>query len=332
MPEPWGGCATTNMRHGVGPTTTIRLRGVRTTYETVMQSFGLDNTRREIYTTQVIESGVQLADEDRPYSHDERSARGDLVFTRHGADGAILGRMWARRFGHGNQMAVEVDAAGVAWIWTGTEGSLAELGSNSAPFALSRIRFKTDTILESDDLEHWYPDGTPRQSTYPAVDPTTGTFMAKWWDGTTHRARLYPLAEAAANVWNPLAEIVYREGQTPEVGPSTAQGFQTFNGERGWYYVLHGKPAGEHAWVAVYSWRTGQLVENVRIQGARGITYREPEGMAVYQPDPANAPEQGVLWHGFAEGASGARRAVFCQFGTVCTNTAAPCAVTDGYE
>jgi len=112
---------------------------------------------------------------------------------------------------------------------------------------------------------------------------------------------VYAIADVHAGSYNPLADIA----QPPGLG--TFQGYAVY-GE--YLYLLDGEaysssnPPPGNAHVSSVSLNGGAFTR-VPTNAGGSLTYREPEGMAVYQ----TVAGEVRLFLGFASGASGARRA-----------------------
>jgi receptor-binding protein len=268
-------------------------------HTTVMQSFAFDERRRGIYALQVISGGVRLPGEPRAYTHAERTFAGDMCLNRLSWDGAVLGRMYLKGFGHGTAMAVEEVAGGGVRLWTECDVN-PESGFGRA---IGRFPYAEGTVLHSSD---------PRVTTYYALPGTTNNAAAidfrarrlllRYGLDGSRRYALYDLDAFAAGRFDPLIDFA-------QPGADLGLPYQGMTLHDGYAYQMLGStydpdsPLPGTGDIRLYSMdlRTGEVVQELPSPTAYALVPREPEGLAVLRtPEP-------LLCMGFASGPVGGR-------------------------
>ncbi|MFV0136105.1 Tat pathway signal sequence domain protein [Streptomyces sp. HMX87] len=282
------------------------LREIRLNETRVLQSLAFDNARGHVFFVQLVDGGRRLPGESRTYTGAERSANGDLCVTRTDLSGNILGAMYLRGFGHGVQIGVESTGSG-SFLWTETaavqsrssDGTVTGWGSR-----LARFEFADGTVLtpESPALTQFaLEQGVDR--TTVALDPVHRRLAVRCRVGGAFRYRLYDLAAFKAGGRAALADVPQPADLQPG-HPDTFQGFAAFGT---YLYLLAGTQYGKDGSVSPYGntfitcvdWNTGTVVEQKLTRAGYSLPYREPEGMAIQVPDPAD-PLAVRLCSGFA--------------------------------
>jgi len=238
----------------------------------VLQSFAFDDSGGHLYVLQV--EGANAAG-----TFAEHSVRGDLVLTKLSLDGEIIaGHMVLRGFGHGVSMAIErVDDSIYVWTEVDSEPTPRNSGRGSK---LGRFRFVDGVTLEtsSTSIQKFAPLAGARVCT-PSIDPTTGRIAMRYvsteggW-----RVALFDLVALKAGNAKPITDILL------PFAFGTVQGWCSFGS---YLYVYTGEAYGDdnpppgNATLWCVDWNTGAVVETRRTHALGGLTYREPEGLAV---------------------------------------------------
>jgi hypothetical protein len=244
---------------------------------TVMQSFSFDNANRWIIAAQI---------RDR--------ARGDLRLSRLTLDGELDAEMTLRGFGHGGQIGVVPDGTG-SHVWV--ESSPADENGTAWGTRVARVRFVDGGEVEagSGDVEEFDLVPGARRVTC-AVDPRSRRLAVRFQVDGGPRFRVYDLDQVAAGGGSPLHDVPAPRPHVTRANPKPyAQGFALYDR---YLYTLEGSPYGVADSVAptgnTYVTCTDLSVPGGRVLASRRLTdgaqlpYREPEGMAVLLPGPAD--------------------------------------------
>ncbi|KPI17823.1 hypothetical protein OK074_8102 [Actinobacteria bacterium OK074] len=300
------GAVTATKRFDLTAASTMLLREVPLSGTRVLQSFAFDNAQAQLFTVQLVDGGLQLPGETRTYTGAERQAQGDLCLTRLDLSGNILGTMYLRGFGHGVQIGVESTTAG-SYLWTETaavqaansDGTYSGWGS-----CLARFKFANGTTLtatSSQLTQYTLESGVDR--TTVAVDPVNNRLTVRCRVSGAFRYRLYDLAAFKTGGRTILADVAQPADLMPDY-PDTFQGFATYGS---YLYLLAGTAYGTdgsvspdgNTFITCVNWNTGAVTEQKLTKAGYTLPYREPEGMAIQIPDPAN-PTAVRLCSGFA--------------------------------
>ncbi|MEU3981249.1 Tat pathway signal sequence domain protein [Streptomyces sp. NPDC026672] len=285
---------------------TALLREVQLSGTRVLQSFAFDNTRGHLFTVQLVDGGLRLPGESQVSSGADREANGDLCVTRLDNSGQILGTMYLRGFGHGVQIGVESTASG-SFLWTEThnvrtqnsDGTFSGWGDR-----IARFKFANGTVLTADSpavTQYALESGVDR--TTVAVDPVNARLAVRCRVNGAFRFRLYDLAAFTSGGRTALADVAQPADLQPAY-PDTFQGFATYGGYlyllAGTYYGSDGSVSPDgNTFITCVDWNTGAVVDQQLTKAGYTLPYREPEGMAIQVPDPAN-PQAVRLCSGFA--------------------------------
>jgi len=250
---------------------------------TVMQSFTFDNLNRRLFVAQV--AGGSSAED-----------RGDLCVSQLTFAGDLLGHMTLTGFGHGVSIGVEPVGA-TSYLWTEVDSV------NARGTRLARFPFVAGTTLDhaSTGLEKHQPIAGIDAVTC-ATDPVNERLVMRYRTGGAFRYAVYTLADLRAGAYDRrLADLAQPSGM------GTFQGYAVY-GE--YLYLLDGEaysstnPSPGNAHVSGISLNGGP-VTRVPTNAGTSLTYREPEGMAVYR----TVAGETRLFLGFASGEAGHRRA-----------------------
>ncbi|MGW2489327.1 phage baseplate protein [Streptomyces sp. NPDC001606] len=300
------GSVTASKRFDLTDPSDMLLREVQLTGTRVLQSFAFDNTRGHLFIVQLVDGGIPLPGETQTYSGADREANGDLVLTRLDLSGNILGSMYLRGFGHGVQIGVESTASG-SYLWTethsvrsaNTDGTYTGWGDR-----LARFKFANGTLLTADSpalTPYTLESGVDR--TTCTIDPVNNRLAVRCRVNGAFRFRLYDLAAFKSGGRTTLADVA----QPADLQPGYTDVFQGFASYGSYLYLLAGSAYGSNGsvspdgntFITTVDWNTGSIVEQKLTKAAYSLLYREPEGMAIQIPDPAN-PSAVRLCSGFA--------------------------------
>ncbi|MGW6566024.1 phage baseplate protein [Streptomyces sp. NPDC054975] len=277
----------------------------------VLQSFSFDNTNKHLYTVSLVQGGRQLPGETRTYTGDERAKYGDLCVTRLDLGGAQIGHMYLKGFGHGVSIAVE-PSGNSAYLWTETDSVEApdpnhptdpskNIGWGSR---IARFKFANGAVLTP--TSHLITKHTPvagADRTTIAVDPANSRLVVRYRLGGAFHFGLYDLAAFRSGTYTQLAHVLQ---PTDVASPPPFQGFTSLGQ---YLYLLEGSaygtanPAPGNTYQSVIDWNTGTRIDRRLTEAGKSLLYREPEGLAIQLPDPAN-PAAARLVTGFASTAS----------------------------
>lgn len=251
--------------------------------QTVMQSFTFDNVNRRLFVAQLRNGSSS-------------DANGDLCITQLDFAGNQLGHMFLNGFGHGVSIGVE-PVGSTSYLWTEVDSV------NARGTRLARFPFVNGTTLDhtSGTLQKHLPIAGINTVTC-ATDPVNGRLVMRYATGGTFRYAVYTIADLRNGVYdNKLADIAQ------PAGLGTFQGYAVYGQ---YLYMLDGEaysstnPSPGNAHVSSVSLNGGTLTR-VQTNAGGTLTYREPEGMAVYR----TVDGETRLFLGFASGAAGARQA-----------------------
>ncbi|GAA2088355.1 teichoic acid biosynthesis protein C [Actinomadura alba] len=263
----------------------------------VLQSFGFDDVDRHIYTVQ-LRSGSP-------------ARNGDLCVTRLDPTGRRVGCMNLRGFGHGEQIGVESAGRGAApYLWTEYRSS------DGWGTRIARFRFVNGATIGSG--HSGITDRTPRiaglGSPRPAIDPWHDRLVVRYRKDGRLRAAVFDLDQAVRGRTDGRHRLADVRLPDPDPAAQPAQGFALFGQ---YMYLFHGTPYGHagskapvgNARITCVDLNSGRVVERELTRAFQGLTYREPEGMAIQVISPSGRSPQARLCFGFASGPVGARRA-----------------------
>ncbi|MWA07562.1 teichoic acid biosynthesis protein C [Actinomadura sp. LD22] len=261
---------------------------------TVMQAFGFDSVNKRLYVAQV--SGASGSD-----------ARGDLTVTQLDFSGKKLGYMHLKGFGHGVSIGVEPSGSS-AYLWTETDavkytdsdGKVTTRGKN-----IGRFKFvNKGTVTNSSSGLTKYTPVSGQSNVTPAIDPINNRIAMRYKKDGKFRIAVWKLSDLKArNYGARLVDIAQ---------PATVkQDFQGYTLYGRYLYLFNGtaysasNPKPGNSYISAVDLNTGKLVgKPVFTQAGSTLSYREPEGLAIYK-----AGTQLRLFLGFASGSSGARQA-----------------------
>lgn len=252
---------------------------------TITQSFAIDFVDNHVYA-------IQLED---------NNTTGNLVLSKMDYNGSILGKMYLKAFGHGNQIGLDrVD--GEVKIWVECDGSVAS-GGSFVGHKICRFKFENG-------VTHKYHAGNvydlaPTDSTYVTVavneESDRLTIRYKSSNGKFYYST-YSLNSILTNNPRLISNI-----QLPSDFSTTKAPNQGFAVLENYIYSYQGfgydrTNNQNNTKISVISLK-GDVIYSHLVNHARGLSHREPEGLFIKKSD-TNVE----LYFGFASGTSGSRK------------------------
>ncbi|WP_405851363.1 hypothetical protein OG361_01120 [Streptomyces sp. NBC_00090] len=247
--------------------------------------------------------------------------------------GKVTGSMQLKGFGHGLSMGAEpVGTDTYLWTEVGPLHVTMEDGEVKATFgkAVTRFLFEPGTVLDGNLIPQerkFTPPGST-SGTGPFLDPVNNQLCVMYHKSGKRHFTRYDPAAAAAGSWVPVGTTFVMpagEDVTPDV-PSSPYPLETTLVSQGFavlgdvLYAYQWAPYDKVnnpttvpsaypgiAFLTSYSWTTGARLDRQVVTNADGLTWREPEGVAV-EVDPATAETR--LLFGFSNtvpGTTGSR-------------------------
>lgn len=232
---------------------------------TVLQSFAFDSTHQAIYTIQLTEGSA--------------ASSGNLTVTKLSWDGqTVLGHMLLTGFGHGVQIGVEPSGTD-AYLWTEVDGVVTDGVSWGSKIA--RFKFVNGATLAASSpsiTKYTLADSADR--TTCNVDMINGYLVMRYRTGGAFRFRFFALSSVKAGSTTPLCDIAQ------PTGLGTFQGFTSYGS---FLYILTGdaydsgtNPPPGNTVITVVNLNDGTLADTQQTNAGTTLTYREPEGMAIW--------------------------------------------------
>jgi hypothetical protein len=254
---------------------------------TVLQGFAFDNKNRRLFTVQLKNGSPEKA--------------GDLAITQLDFSGKKLGYMYLKGFGHG--VAIAAEAVGTStYLWT--EASV----NKDSGYGLKLARFKFQngkTITSTSAGVQTFKPFAGGSSYTCVINPTDSTLVVRYQLSGAKHIAAFPLAQAAKGDFSkPLVNF-----KQPVIkGKSDV--FQGYAAYGQYLYVLTGTSytaSGNkvNSEVTSVDMNTGKIQQGPLLTKAgESLSYREPEGMAIY----TTAAGEPRLFLGFASGLTGGQR------------------------
>ncbi|MGW7435048.1 phage baseplate protein [Streptomyces sp. NPDC054849] len=254
--------------------------------DTVQQSFAFDNVNRRLFVAQRRNGTAETA--------------GDLCVTQLDFAGNQLGHMYLTGFGHG----VAFGAQGVGtstYLWTEVDAN-----GNGYGGRLARFKFTSGVTLSntSSALTKFKPITAATEHTC-AIDPVHDRLVVRYHLSGAKRMAVYGLTAATSGDFSsPFADFAQ-----PALGSlsPTFQGYAVYGSYvyllTGTSYEANGNVVNSE--VTCVNVNTGAISQGPVLTNAGStLTFREPEGLAVYR----TAAGEDRLFLGFASGEAGDRR------------------------
>ncbi|MFD3540407.1 teichoic acid biosynthesis protein C [Streptomyces sp. NPDC058662] len=259
-------------------------RGKTLRDDTVQQSFAFDTVNRTLFVAQRRNGTAETA--------------GDLCITQLDLSGNQLGHMYLTGFGHGVSFGAQ--AVGTStYLWTEVEAN-----GNGYGRRLARFKFTNGTTLSNTAaaLTKLTPVAAATEHTC-SIDPVNNRLIVRYHlSGAKHFAVYDLQAAAAGNFAGPLANFAQ-----PDLGTRRFQGYAAYGS---YLYLLTGHSYPEtgdvvDSEVTSVHMNTGTITQGPLITKAGStLTFREPEGLAVYR----TVDGEVRLFLGFTSGEAGDRR------------------------
>ncbi|KAF7596231.1 hypothetical protein BBP40_002764 [Aspergillus hancockii] len=252
---------------------------------TVQQSFAFDNVNFRLYVSQLRDGSPDTA--------------GDLTITQLDFDGNKVGSMTLLGFGHGVAFAAQANGS-ATYLWTEVEANANGYGKR-----LARFEFQDGKTLSStsSSLNKFSVVKDATEHTC-SIDPVHNRLIVRYQVGGGKRIAVYDLdAATEGDFSDSLTDIPHPSLNTLS---KTFQGYAAY-GE--YVYLLYGNSydtsKGEvNSELAAVNLNTGEVFGPTLTKAGSSLSFREPEGMAIYK----TASGEVRLFLGFASGKVGDRR------------------------
>jgi len=276
----------TSKRFQMSATTNEFFRSKPLQDATVMQSFAFDTPNNRLFAAQL--RGGSGANS------------GDLALTQLDFSGNQLGYMYLTGFGHAVSIGAEASGS-TTYLWTETDVDTA----NGRGRQICRFPWQNGKTLTSSAVTKWKPVSSGSVFT-PAVDQRFNQLGVRHSLSDGMHINIYSLTAARSGDFSTVLASFKQPALTPGID---FQGWALY-GSYAYFWegeAYPGEPdetqATSKMWC--YDINAGQLVDSFLTLAGKSLTYREPEGMAVYGSTDATAR----LYFGFASGVTGDRRA-----------------------
>jgi hypothetical protein len=276
----------TSKRFKMSATTNEFFRSKALWGPTVMQSFAFDTPNNRLFTGQ-LRSGTP-------------ANSGDLTLSQLNFSGTVLGHMYLNGFGHAVSIGAEA-VGSTTYIWTETDVDTA----NGRGRQIARFPWQDGATLTSSSVTKWKPVSSGSVFT-PAVDQRFGQLGVRHSLSDGMHINVYSLAAARAGDFSTVLASFKQPALTAGID---FQGWALY-GSFAYFWEGEAYPGDPDETQATsklwcYDINAGALVDSFLTLAGKSLTYREPEGMAVYGSTDATAR----LYFGFASGVVGDRRA-----------------------
>jgi hypothetical protein len=252
----------------------------------VQQGFAFDNTNARLFVAQRRDGAAENA--------------GNLCITQLDFKGNELGHMYLTGFGHGVSFGAQ--AVGKAtYLWVEVEANANGYGAK-----LGRFKFVNGATLSksSKDIKKFTPIKAANEHTC-TIDTVNNRLVVRYnLKGQGKHIAVFDLAAATkGDFTKPLANF-------KQPLPTTkAKNFQGYTAYGRYLYLLWGDSYEQsktlNSQVAAVDMNTGKVVQGpVMTSAGKTLSFREPEGMAIYR----TAAGQVRLFLGIGSGEAGDRR------------------------
>ncbi|KAJ5095955.1 hypothetical protein NUU61_005311 [Penicillium alfredii] len=253
----------------------------------VQQSFAFDNTNKRLFFSQ-----IRNAVPDK---------EGDLVITQVDYSGKDVGHMYLNGFGHGASLGAEAMGA-ATYLWMEVDADANGYGQR-----LARFKFTNGATLGSNDpkLTKYTPVEGATQHTC-SIDTVNERLVVRAQLKDGKHVSVYDLDKAnKGDFEHPMAN--FKEPKLPTKS-NTIQGVAAYGQ---YMYILTGNQYEItdnqiNSEMTTVDMNTGGIVQGPLITRAgANLSYREPEGLAIYEVSPGKPR----LFLGFASGKKADREA-----------------------
>lgn len=253
---------------------------------TAMQSFGFDKDNKRLYVLQLDGSAVD----------------GNLWVTQLDYAGNYLGYMRLLGCGHGVSMGVQSQGAGNnPWIWTEYKG-VPNSDGDLRGTRLMRFHWSNGlTIAPDSSYAHQHTPFPGSLNNTCNIDPVNNRMAVRYQpaSGGGMKISIFNTEDVGANNYTPLITVTQPAGPGPAFQGYALYGNYLYflNGER--VATCPGVEDGGSMTIQMMNISTGVASAPVYSNAGYTIGGREPEGMAIQVPDPAQ-PTKVRLCFGFS--------------------------------
>ncbi|MER5373257.1 teichoic acid biosynthesis protein C [Streptomyces sp. NPDC002553] len=250
----------------------------------VQQSFAFDSVNKRLFVAAKRSGSAEEA--------------GDLCISQLDFDGNYVSYMHLNGFGHGVAFGVRPSGSS-SYLWIETEAN-----GNGYGTKLAYVKYSAGTTLDasSTSFGRFQPISGATEYTC-SIDPVYNRMIVRYHkDGGKHIA-VYDVADAdRGDFSSPLVKF------TPPAISGTPQGYTLYGS---YMYFLTGTAYSDtnkdpgNTYLTSINVNTGAIAQGPTLTKAGStLTYREPEGLAIYRTDAGESR----LFLGFATGEEGDRR------------------------
>ncbi|PGH18303.1 hypothetical protein AJ79_00642 [Helicocarpus griseus UAMH5409] len=252
----------------------------------VQQSFAFDNTNGHLFVAQ-LQDGTD-------------DSSGDLCITRMDLSGDKVSHMHLNGFGHGVSFGAQA-VGSETYLWT-------EVEANGNGYGKKLARFQWEdgkTLSQSSDALKKYVVVEGATEHTASIDPVSNRLIVRYNKSGKYIAAYDLDAASEGDFSNPLVNF-----KQPALSGFKSDVFQGYAVYGSYMYVLTGTSYDSNGGkvdseVASIDMNSGEIVQGPTLTKAgESLSFREPEGMAVYRTGDGEVR----LFLGFASGDSGGRR------------------------
>lgn len=262
------------------------LDNIANTSVKVTQSFAIDFVNNHIYATQV----------------EDDNTTGNIILSKIDFNGKVLGKMYLKAFGHGNQIGIDrID--GVTKIWVECDGAIASGGSFFGK-KVCRFEFINNKTCYNHEGNVYSLAPSDSEYVFVAVNEESDRLGIRYKQNGKFYFEVYSLRSVLNNTPQLLAKILIPSTiETSSKSPN--QGFalhanMIYNYEGFSYDQTDNK---NNIKISCIDFK-GNVLYSQYITHAPNLSYREPEGLFFRQVDETIFE----LYFGITSGAAGARK------------------------
>lgn len=262
------------------------LDNIANTSVKVTQSFAIDFVNNHIYATQV----------------EDDNTTGNIILSKIDFNGKVLGKMYLKAFGHGNQIGIDrID--GVTKIWVECDGAIASGGSFFGK-KVCRFEFINNKTCYNHEGNVYALAPSDSEYVFVAVNEESDRLGIRYKQNGKFYFEVYSLRSVLNNTPQLLAKIL-RPSSIETSSKSPNQGFalhanMIYNYEGFSYEQTDNK---NNIKISCIDFK-GTVLYSQYITHAPNLSYREPEGLFFRQVDETIFE----LYFGITSGATGARK------------------------
>jgi len=251
---------------------------------TVMQSFAFDQTNQRLFVAQLRDGSAE--------------ASGDLCITElEWSTWTAIGHMYLTGFGHA--VSIGAQAVGTStYLWTDVDPDTAGYGQRLARFKYTNGTTLTNT---SSAVTKYTPVSTADRHTC-AIDAVNNRLIVRYRPAGsgTHRFTAYDLTAATSGDFS--SPLISNFLQPQDITDASA--FQGYTAYGQYLYCLTGTHDVADSTLWSVNLNTGSIAQEFLTTAGSTLTYREPEGMAMY----TTTGGEPRLFFGFASGDTAGQR------------------------